>query len=382
MFFNKLYAICAGELLATVLWAFALRSYAPRLLGKAFWCTLVFFVVLAASLLMGTLQAAEPNPADLDPLVLGPAAAGFNQSLDSGLPLHFESSRLSPSPGYPICRTSWGGKEALNILDLSIFAFASSFGDEADVREGLGKMLDGVFPDWQLLEVESFKTTGRWIVVALPSRGVRIISVRGTSSLRDAYANLQIYSSIVVLQLMGFLTPVLSLMPKGVIQRVASGSITKSFRRSFRVESRLSEAAWKHKEEARKAGQVLLMTGHSLGGALVGAVSTQVGVEGIGFSPPGLFFQKYQWDLDLFQLTKAFTVIQPTNDIVPQVDVQRGLIEWVPCTESTLTCHRLTHTACLLWAQCGDVRARDWRPTCSKWFGPEDLNLPQAGAEL
>ena len=150
--------------------------------------------------------------------------------------------------------------------------------------------------------------------------------MRGTTNLRDAYANLQIYSSIVVLQLMGILTPVLTLMPEGVIQRVAGGGITKSFRNGLRVEARLADAARKHKEEARKAGQVLLMTGHSLGGALVGAVSAEVGVQGIGFSPPGLFFQKYQWDLDVSQLTKAFTVIQPTNDIVPQVDRQ-GLLK-------------------------------------------------------
>ncbi|CAE7029026.1 unnamed protein product [Symbiodinium sp. CCMP2456] len=378
LFFHRLYAICIGELFALLLWAMALRSYAPRLLGKAFWFTLIFFIALTSSLLVGTVQSAVPNPSRLEPLVWGPVSAGFNHTLDTGLPLSFETSDLSPSPRYPICRTSWGAdKQGLNILDLSILAFASSFGFEDDVREGLGEMLNGTFPDWELLEVEHWSTTGRWIVVAIPSRNVRIISVRGTSSLRDAYANLQIYSSIVVLQFMGILTPVLSLMPQGVIQRVASGGISKSLRKSFRVDAGLSAAAHRHKEEARKAGQVLIMTGHSLGGALVGAVSTEVNVQGVGFSPPGLLFQKYQWDLDVSRLTRAFTVIQPTNDVVPQVDQQRGLIEWLPCKENALTCHRLTHTACLLWAQCGDSRARDWRATCSKWFGIEDLNMPQ-----
>ena len=191
LFFPKLYAICLAELLATILWALALRNYAPRLLGKAFWFTLVFFIVLATSLLMGTLQSAEPNPSDLDPLVLGPSAAGFNSSSTAGgLPLQFQSSRLSPNVAFPICRTSWGeavegqslyvsiqfycchassvyssslikhagGETSLNILDLSILAFASSFGDADDVRHGLGEMLSLE----SIQEVQERKLGVRW----------------------------------------------------------------------------------------------------------------------------------------------------------------------------------------------------------------------------
>ena len=89
------------------------------------------------------------------------------------------------------------------------------------------------------------------------------------------------------------------------------------------------------------------MTGHSLGGALVGAVSTEVNVQGVGFSPPGLLFQKYQWDLDVSRLTKAFTVIQPTNDVVPQVDQQRG-----------------THRMAPLQGECADLPPADAHCMC------------------
>lgn len=71
----------------------------------------------------------------------------------------------------------------------------------------------------------------------------------------------------------------------------------------------------RHKKAAREKGEILILTGHSLGGlanlcqwlrclspisssqltrgALVGAVSSRVAVDGIGFSPPGLYYQVF-----------------------------------------------------------------------------------------
>ncbi|CAE7313249.1 ppiB [Symbiodinium sp. KB8] len=132
-----------------------------------------------------------------------------------------------------------------------------------------------------------------------------------------------------------------------------------------------------HEAEAKAAGQKLLMTGHSLGGALVGAASAAHGVDGIGFSPPGLYYQVQKFDLTLADLQSTFAIVQPANDVVPRVDKQRGMIQWIQCLESAAQCHRLTHTACELWARCGDSSKRDWRQTCSRWYsgGPNgDIN--------
>merc|ERR1712151_613430 len=106
------------------------------------------------------------------------------------------------------------------------------------------------------------------------------------------------------------------------------------------------------------------MVRHSLGGALVGAVSAQENVQGVGFSAPGLYYQKDRLDINLNDLEYSFTNIQPSHDVVPRVDVQRGMVEWIKCDRSPVTCHSPKTTSCEIWSQCGDPRGRDWRSLC------------------
>merc|ERR1712107_244595 len=79
-------------------------------------------------------------------------------------------------------------------------------------------------------------------------------------------------------------------------------------------------------------------------------------------------------DMDMDSYESTFTAVQPRNDVVPQVDDQRGMIQWINCDELMLTCHSLAKTTCELWTQCGDPRGRDYRQSCSQWHNFADIN--------
>eukprot|EP00931_Biecheleriopsis_adriatica_P058045 TRINITY_DN34481_c0_g1_i1.p1 TRINITY_DN34481_c0_g1~~TRINITY_DN34481_c0_g1_i1.p1 ORF type:complete len:678 (-),score=103.51 TRINITY_DN34481_c0_g1_i1:344-2377(-) len=378
-------AVFLCQLLATVMLALAVHSFAPRLLGKAFCITYVFFIVLTLGLLLGTMAEIGPDAAKtgIKPLALGPAAEGYgNGSKAFGdLPLDFVLSDASPTPGYPICSAHWGYwgmrvEEKLDILDLAGIAYASSFPEANEVRHSLWAFFNGTeLQHWNLLEVESAGTVGRWVVVEFPRQRLRVVSVRGTSTVQDVYADLQTYGSIAVLQMMSMMTPVLSLLPVPVTEMLVSGSFARIVFGQQDIFKKLATAVEGHKKEADRLGQKLLITGHSLGGALVGAASASFGLEGIGFSPPGLFYQSMKLDVDWKQLQYSFTVVQPSADIVPRVDTQRGMIEWIGCQANPGTCHRLTKSSCELWSRCGDRRKRDWRRMCSNWYSRSMINL-------
>ncbi|CAJ1418753.1 unnamed protein product [Effrenium voratum] len=391
IFAHHFHTVFIGQLLATICWALAVRQYAPRLLGKAFWCTFLFFILLTVGLLLGTLaQTDRRDPKSLPPLAYGSTSQEYGAEEDfNGLPLHFQLGPFPPKPGYPVCNADWGypgmrQDDRMSILDLSLLAYGSSLAGPADIRSGLGQMLNGTrLENWELLEVEDQDTVGRWIVVRFPELKLRVVAVRGTSSVQDAYADLKLYSAVAVLQMMSIMTPVLTLMPVSVVQRLVDSQVSTFLFGSSEIWQRLEQSALKHKEEGKANNEVLLMTGHSLGGALVGAVSSRIAVEGIGFSPPGLYYQVEKYKLQLRKVYDSFTVIQPSNDVVPRVDQQRGMIMWIECVEPASTCHRLTHTACELWTQCGDKRKRDWRPLCSEWYSASKVNMVSAAsAEL
>merc|ERR1711869_113864 len=102
--------------------------------------------------------------------------------------------------------------------------------------------------------------------------------------------------------------------------------------------ARIEAVAREHKKQAEEKGFHMVLAGHSLGGGIVGVLSTKLAVEGLGISAPGLFYQLKRLDLNVVDMQHSFTEVQPSNDIVPKVDVQRGMIGWIDCSTSAMSC--------------------------------------------
>lgn len=264
----------------------------------------------------------------------------------------------------------------LNVLDLAALAFASYLPSEPDIADRLGTMFNGTsLQSWNLVEVEDASTVGRWIVVDFPAQKVRVIAVRGTSNKRDAFADLELYARVTVFQLMDRFTPVMTFLGRENLRGfMRLNIVSRLFRKKDFWERFLGVVAEK-KREAVQEGLSVVVTGHSLGGALAGAAAAKDRIQGVGFSPPGLYYQTKRMGIREDHLEHAFTEIQPTGDVVPRVDVQRGAVNWIQCKAAPGMCHHLTKTSCELWAQCGDPRGRDWRKTCHEWYNREDLNM-------
>eukprot|EP00928_Gymnodinium_smaydae_P082774 TRINITY_DN6606_c0_g2_i3.p1 TRINITY_DN6606_c0_g2~~TRINITY_DN6606_c0_g2_i3.p1 ORF type:complete len:611 (-),score=62.96 TRINITY_DN6606_c0_g2_i3:84-1916(-) len=267
---------------------------------------------------------------------------------------------------YPACLMRWGSpnterKEAqLDIIDLAVFAEAMYQRGEdvmASVKNGTtGTDIDDVV----LEELAPVETVGRWGVFKLPESKVRVVAVRGTNIGRDILEDVDLFATIALLQLSGFLFPVLSALPRELVRDLIEDAAAP---RAFNPWEELVNATktWKHKSEAD--GYSLVVTGHSLGGAYTAIAAAAANVSGVAFSPPGIGYTFPRFGLqDEASITRSLTAVQPTGDLVPVVDKQVGFTQHISCrVKKTLGCHGIGTTLCELYSVCGDPRGRDSR---------------------
>jgi hypothetical protein len=110
-----------------------------------------------------------------------------------------------------------------------------------------------------------------------------------------------------------------------------------------------------------RVGDRLVLTGHSLGGAMAGMVGAKTQTPAVSFSGPGLLFTRGRFDLSEAAIRDYVLTIKPRSDIVPQVDELGGLVQEIECRRSNpLACHSTQTHLCELYASCGDKRNRDW----------------------
>ncbi|KAF0747017.1 hypothetical protein AaE_007898 [Aphanomyces astaci] len=115
----------------------------------------------------------------------------------------------------------------------------------------------------------------------------------------------------------------------------------------------------------------VILTGHSLGGAIARVVGSVLGKPSVSFSPPGSgqTYSKLVHDIagqdmqvDRSRLHHECTCVLPEYDPVTMIDTQSGLIQRITCDtphlSMQLSCHMIQGTLCNLLQHCGDDRGR------------------------
>uniref|UniRef100_A0A0G4I156 Uncharacterized protein n=1 Tax=Chromera velia CCMP2878 TaxID=1169474 RepID=A0A0G4I156_9ALVE len=341
-----------------------------------------------------------------------------------GLGLGEEPGRTS---GYPLCRMRYGGSASirahqplekdsrvpgLTLIDMVMLA-ALSYGEDKHqmnssmhfyYRNGTEGRGEGNFP-FEIGRVENSSAIGRAVEIHFPKQNLTVISFRGTSNKRDAFADLDFWSSIATLQSVDrYVIPLLSWIPTRYVQKALAltflsnedpfKEVVVRLRRFVdEVRARRSGVAvdsspesdseiagdWEKGKGASERGSKeltltsdrsskgqrlrdwaphrMVLVGHSLGGGLASLLGAQKKIPVVAVSPPGLYYVSTKYNVSDLRLESLLTSIVPEYDIVPNIDIVRGLVQQISCAaRDSRKCHFVLISLCELVCRCGDPR--------------------------
>mmetsp|Transcript_82333 Transcript_82333/g.142741 ORF Transcript_82333/g.142741 Transcript_82333/m.142741 type:complete len:822 (-) Transcript_82333:44-2509(-) len=297
--------------------------------------------------------------------------------------------RIAPSPRDPVCRLQWRPRpysgrqvysnESLSVLDLALFSQLPYFHKENVEGELYDRVTHTPLKDWKLLHTDENKANlGLWLVLQSNKSRMRVVAIRGTQSNADILADIAIFAPIALLQAINKFIPLLTIIPKRLVQVGISlprdlGLVWR-FRRLFdALDSLVRELV---KQDAADGFRTVVV-GHSLGGALAAMAASKYDIQGVAFSPPGLYYSGAWFGVSEDVLKKKMVIVKPDKDFVPKIDKQVGNIEQVQCrSNDPVSCHGLPQTICYLNRVCGDPRMRDFRLADDCSILPADKTTP------
>lgn len=275
---------------------------------------------------------------------------------------------------YPICTARWGRAEAedkhkLLALDLTLFADAMYGATSKVIRKKLVDATKGTdLDDMEIVYIEEeFNVVGRWAVVKFPKAKVQALLIRGTSSARDALADVDLWASASVAGIFDKVVHVLGIFPVRTIRNIMRFLVISRWFDTKNVWMPSVEMAMELKKNGTKTGYASVIVGHSLGGGLAATAGALAKVPTLAISPPGALYSMGRFAgrgfdeggvLSAADYERRVTVIQPFSDPVPMVDKQVGMVQKIECGLAPVPCHMTTSTLSTLFESCRDPRGR------------------------
>ncbi|GMF12443.1 unnamed protein product [Phytophthora lilii] len=268
---------------------------------------------------------------------------------------------------YPVCALDL---ESLDIVDFALIADAIYGWNTAVQVKSFTQRFNGTeLGDWEYV-ARNNKDAGHqvWAELFFPSINMTVIAVRGTATATDALEDLHYWFGVSIMQAANIFFPFLKQLPSEFVVEMLS----MNFLRAIMPPPVYSELL-DHVSVVRKrvGGDHLVLTGHSLGGAMAAMVGAKTHTPAVSFSGPGLLYSRGRFNVDDESIRDYVLTVKPRRDIVPQVDELGGMVQEIECRrDNPLACHSTVTHMCELYAACGDKRKRDWSKAtqCQEYF--------------
>jgi hypothetical protein len=206
-----------------------------------------------------------------------------------------------------------------------------------------------------------------------------IVSIQGTTTTWDLFADAQLWSSACLFQLLRAIIPFGNVWTPIIADLIGFVSILKSPTSDGLAFYREITSFVKYLNESSNYTN-LALTGHSLGGGLAIISASQTGVPAIAVSAPNAMLSRNSFvpKLTVDQINTLTFNIVPDRDPIAHVDDVGRLFQRIQCRTSSVLgvgCHSVDRTWCEILYTCGSAGRPILCECVHEWDYPEPVAI-------
>ncbi|CBH10618.1 hypothetical protein, conserved [Trypanosoma brucei gambiense DAL972] len=287
-----------------------------------------------------------------------------------------------------------------SVWEVSLLALATYLSTEEEVRQMLHFMNTHMETDWIMRErhgmdcvaVDSSTKPTEWngyFDFYSAKHDLSVVAIRGTdmTSAIDFLVDFNMFFEVVLYHLLSNFVPGAGILPSHLIADLiglaslrSDGNFQYGTWESLIAESKADDKnnklqcvsnnyrrdffadVYNHIRyigSRSKRPKHVILTGHSLGGAVASIVGAKMGIQAVGFGAPGITLARKKFNVDLRSINKHVGNIISSHDIFPMIGGNVGEQHRIECLATTRElCHAMEFLVGALWRSCGSIRSR------------------------
>ena len=278
-----------------------------------------------------------------------------------------------------MCHTKYND---LNLVQFASLAQIIYYDDIDRIKFYLNNSVFNGFNNIKISEIKLInKENAKLMMIDIDfknQKGVRIFSIRGTSSAKDAILDIEMFASSFMLSLIR-LFPLIGDTESYFSQKISEYlTIPLRYFKEYTLTNQYVNELSEKYELYENTERTIIFTGHSLGGGLTKLLGIKYNKQSISFSGPGVTPLEIEYSKKNNKYIKSnFVDIIPDKDIIPRVEVTSGTIYRVICNQSIFRalfkCHSIDRTVCMMGIMC-DEEENYTGNLCAGIFDYSELN--------